>query len=132
MKKDYEKPELKLLGDLHALTKGQPSQQVSDRSLKANVQGVDSEEILERLSQLPVSSWSYIWEDSSVRHIGPMAQDFSQYFSLGDSDRTINTIDCNGVLMLSIQALNKRLQHKEERIQSLENRLAALERRLSN
>lgn len=132
MKKEYQKPDLKLLGDLHALTKGELSQVPSDKSLKANVKGVDSDEILERLSQLPVSSWSYIWEDSSVRHIGPMAQDFSKSFGLGDSDRTINTIDSNGVLMLSIQALNKRLQQKEERIQSLENRLAALERRLSN
>jgi hypothetical protein len=49
-----------------------------------------------------------------------MAQDFAAAFGLGDDDTTINVVDANGVTMVSIQALHRR-------IQTLEARLAALE-----
>ena len=37
---------------------------------------------LAKLDALPVTEWSYQWESPSVRHIGPMAQDFHAAFSL--------------------------------------------------
>jgi hypothetical protein len=77
-------------------------------------------EILDKLSRLPVSTWRYEWETEGIRHLGPMAQDFAVAFGLGDDDCVINHVDANGVLMVSVQALHRR-------VQELETRLAALE-----
>ena len=46
-------------------------------------------EVLDRLVELPVSLWTYGWDEPSVRHLGPMAQDFATAFGLGDTDREI-------------------------------------------
>lgn len=48
-----------------------------------------------------------------------MAQDFSAAFGLGDSDRLINTIDTNGVVMVAIQALLRRLTELEAELGAL-------------
>jgi hypothetical protein len=49
-----------------------------------------------------------------------MAQDFARAFGLGDSDRRIHTVDADGVLMASVQALHERLMAAEQRIRELE------------
>ncbi len=46
--------------------------------------------------------------------LGPTAQDFHATFGLGSSDRTIQPVDANGVLMLSIQALYRGLGEVRE------------------
>jgi hypothetical protein len=81
---------------------------------------MDGVEILDKLTGLPVSTWRYAWEPAAVRHLGPMAQDFAATFGLGDDDRVINHVDVNGVLIVSVQAMHRR-------IRELETRLAALE-----
>ena len=58
---------------------------------------------------LPISTWSYD-DEPGVRHMGPMAQDFSAAFQLGADDRHIFTLDANGVTMASIQALAARTE----------------------
>jgi hypothetical protein len=80
---------------------------------------VDGAEVLEKLAELPISTWNYKDDDPSVRHMGPMAQDFHAAFGLGDDDRVINMVDASGVAMVAIQALYRR-------IQALESELAAL------
>lgn len=65
--------------------------------------------MLQRLTELPISVWSYGFDHPSVRHLGPMAQDFAATFGLGSSDRTMSTVDVNGVCMASIQALQRRV-----------------------
>lgn len=70
-------------------------------------------EVLDRLSTLPLSVWTYRFDHESVRHLGPMAQDFAATFGLGSSDRTIAGVDANGVCMASIQALYRRLADLE-------------------
>jgi hypothetical protein len=81
---------------------------------------VNGQELLEKLASLPVSSWSYLWEDpATVRHLGPMAQDFMAAFGLSDDDRKINLIDANGVLTVAIQALFRRVVALEEEIRTL-------------
>jgi hypothetical protein len=74
-------------------------------------------EVLERLVELPVSLWTYGWDEPSVRHLGPMAQDFAAAFGLGDTDREIFLLDATGVCMAAIQAL-------QERVAALEAELA--------
>ncbi len=56
-------------------------------------------------TRLPISKWSYKVEDGSVRHIGPMAQDFAAAFGLGSDDRSIGTVDADGVALAAMQAL---------------------------
>jgi uncharacterized coiled-coil protein SlyX len=46
-------------------------------------------------------------------------------------DRSICTVDAEGVALAAIQGLNQKLQEKEEAIQNLQRRLERLEARLS-
>jgi hypothetical protein len=105
---------------------------------KENFQPVDGEEVLENIRGLELSSWNFIGHDpKKFRHYGPMAQDFFAAFGhdgLGQigSETTINSGDMAGILMIAVQALEKRtaeLKQKEARIAVLESRLEALELR---
>ena len=83
--------------------------QNSDRDQKEDIQAVDAQMVLDRLSELQIDSWRYLNGDESVRHIGPMAQDFHAAFGFGVSETTISTIDAQGIAFAAIQALNQRL-----------------------
>ena len=89
---------------------------------------MDGRELLARLATIPIQKWNYKADDSSVRHIGPMAQDFYGAFGVGGSDRTIHMVDGNGVALASIQALYQMVQEKDQRIAALESRLEELEK----
>ena len=53
-------------------------------------------QVLETLvDKVPISRWSY--EGDTVRHMGPMAQDFFDAFGLGGDRRLISSIDADGV-----------------------------------
>ena len=56
---------------------------VSDSTLKRNIREVDGEDILHKLTQLPIKQWSYKSQDPGIEHIGPMAQDFYAVLVLG-------------------------------------------------
>jgi hypothetical protein len=98
----------------------------SDRDTKTDVVSVSSGEVLERLSQVPIHTWAYR-AVPGVRHIGPMAQDFSAAFGVGEDDKHINTLDADGVALAAIQGLYRLLQEKDRQIAALEARMAALE-----
>ena len=70
---------------------------------------VNGHEILEKLAALPISKWSYVWDGPAVRHLGPMSRDFMAAFGLGADEHKIDLIDTNGVVMVSIQALYRRV-----------------------
>lgn len=80
---------------------------------------VSTSDVLDRLLTLPISTWSYGFDDASVRHLGPMAQDFAQAFGLGDSDEHIYPVDGIGVALASIQALHQRIAELEQEIERL-------------
>jgi len=107
---------------------------VSDRNMKDNIRQVAVRDILSRLSRIPISRWNYKTQDSSIEHIGPMAQDFYAAFGLDDDDRHISTIDADGVALAAIQGLCELVKEKDaeiavqqEQIAKLAGRLAALE-----
>ena len=75
--------------------------------------GPEIEQLIQLLARLPVSTWRYEWEPESVRHLGPMAQDFAAAFGLGSDDRRIETADAIGVLIVAVQALEKRVAELE-------------------
>jgi hypothetical protein len=80
-------------------------------------------EVLEKLAHLPVSTWRYKTEPPEIRHLGPMAQDFMAAFGLGDSDKHINFVDANGVTIVAIQALYRRLVQLEAEVAELKSKL---------
>jgi hypothetical protein len=80
-------------------------------------------EVLEKLAALPVSTWRYKTEPAGIRHLGPMAQDFMAAFGLGDSDKHINFVDANGVTIVGLQALYRKLTALEEEVAELKSRL---------
>jgi hypothetical protein len=76
-------------------------------------------EILERVAALPLSLWTYGFDEDSVRHLGPMAQDFAAAFGLGSSDRRIDGVDASGVALASIKALHRRVVELEAALDRL-------------
>jgi hypothetical protein len=101
---------------------------VSDRNVKRDIKPVDPQTVLEGIARVPVATWSYKADDPSVRHMGPMAQDFYGEFELGNTDKAYNSIDAHGVAFAAIQALYERLRQQDERIKKLEHENAQLRR----
>lgn len=99
----------------------------SDLAEKHLFEDLDAEQVLRGMAGLPIREWSYREEDSSVRHIGPVAQDFHAAFGLGHDDKHIGTVDADGVNMLAIQALEKRTRNLQAENETLKERIAALE-----
>jgi hypothetical protein len=99
---------------------------MSDRNAKERVVPVDPRKVLERLARIPVATWNLKSQDPTIRHIGPMAQDFRAAFGVGEDDRSISTSDADGVAFAAIQGLY--LQHLElvRRIRAMETDLRLL------
>ena len=100
----------------------------SDRNAKTNFAMVDARQVLLKVSGLPIQTWSFK-DNTAIRHMGPMAQDFHTAFGLGQDDKTISTIDLDGVALASIQGLYHLLQEKDAEIAVLEKQVATLQSR---
>jgi hypothetical protein len=107
----------------------------SDKTQKENFQLVDGEEVLGKIRGFELSSWNFIGHDpKKFRHYGPMAQDFFAAFGhdgVGEigSETTINSGDMAGILMVAVQALEKRtaeLKQKEAQLAVLESEIKDL------
>jgi hypothetical protein len=101
---------------------------LSDRAAKENFCDVDEQDLLERLATIPIETWNLKSQSPSIRHIGPMAQDFAAAFGVGEDDRRITTSDADGVAFAAIQALYRKLRERDRQIAELEQRLSALEK----
>jgi hypothetical protein len=101
---------------------------VSDRNAKHDITPIDPDQILDRIAKMPISAWSYNDQEPSVRHIGPMAQDFHAAFGVGSSDRCIPTVDENGVALAAIQALYQRVERLDQEGRELREKNEALRR----
>jgi hypothetical protein len=99
---------------------------MSDRNAKHDIVPIDGDDILRRVAAMPISVWSYKDAQPSVRHIGPMAQDFHAAFGTGDSDRCIPTVDANGVALAAIQALGRRVEQLDQATRELRAQNASL------
>jgi len=104
----------------------------SDRNLKENLVTVDAQEILARLVEIPITTWNYKSQDTAIRHIGPMAQDFYAAFGMGEGDRHISTLDADGVALVAVQGLYQIVQTQDARIEALETRNAALQQQFDD
>lgn len=94
---------------------------MSDKNTKENFEDVNGEDILNKISTLPITKWNYISNDDNVKFIGPMAQDFHAAFGLGGSDSCgINSMAIDGLNLAAIKALTART----EKIEALEQKVS--------
>jgi len=137
-KRNYTKPELKKHEQIKEVTEGGGPSTVttvltpSDRNAKKNFKPVDTVAVLEKLAAIPIERWNYQWEkDGDVPHLGPMAQDFKGAFYPGRDDKSISTLEFDGVALAAIQGLNQKLDEKDTEIQTLKQSVAELRRMVS-
>ena len=99
----------------------------SDRNQKQDFQPASKADILAKVAALPVTTWAYT-NSPTVRHLGPMAQDFKAAFDLGEDDKHIGAGDGIGVALAAIQGLNEKL---EAEVQAKDAEIAALKKQLA-
>lgn len=97
----------------------------SDRNLKENFQPVNPQEVLSKVSAMPLTRWNYK-QDTAASHIGPMAQDFYAAFNVGPDDKHITTVDESGVALAAIQGLNQKLEATRAENAALKQELAEI------
>ncbi len=106
---------------------------ISDSTKKENFKLVDSEDVLNKISQFKLTSWNYKGQNpTKFRHYGPMAQDFFSAFGndgIGTvgNDTTISSADFTGINFIAVQALEKRTKQQKVRITTLEAKIQNLE-----
>src|SRR5262249_13170403 len=84
----------------------------SSRTLKTNFAFSDPKLVLEKLASLPMQTWNYKIDPATL-HLGPTAEDFQSTFGLGSSDKSISTLDMEGVTATAVQGLYLELKEKD-------------------
>ena len=102
---------------------------LSDSNSKTDFEPIKPREILSKVAALPVKAWHYK-HDRKRLYIGPMAQDFHGAFGLGSSDKTISTLDSDGVMYAAIQGLVEELKDRDAKIGELEASGAGLKAKM--
>lgn len=110
---------------------GSSWESLSDRDAKTGFAPVVGREILERMAQLPIATWSYKTQFPSIRHMGPTAQDFYAAFGLGEDDEYISSTDADGVALAATQALYHMVQDKDAQIKAQQQHIENMEARLA-
>lgn len=110
---------------------------VSDVRKKENFEAVKGKDVLQKIVNIPLSSWNYKGQDPKVfRHYGAMAQDFfaafgrDSYGTIG-SDTAINQADLDGVTLVAIQALVEETDELQRMNDDLEMQLLKLRKVVS-
>jgi hypothetical protein len=102
---------------------------ISDRNAKENFEEVNYQELLDRLAAMEMTTWNYKTQAESIRHIGPMAQDFYEAFGVGEDNKHITTIDGIGVVLGAVKGLyqgNQEIKSKLTELDDLKDRLEKL------
>jgi trimeric autotransporter adhesin len=89
---------------------------LSDEASKTAITPVSGRAVLRKLASVPISKWSYRAQGPSIRHIGPMAQDLSRAFGVGEDSRHITSIDADGISLAAIKGLNDKVRALERRL----------------
>ena len=101
----------------------------SDRNVKTNFVAIHPTEVLAKVIGLNIQTWNYTNAPASIRHLGPMAQDFYAAFGIGTDERHIATVDEGGVALAAIQGLNQKLEAENAELKA---RLEKIERLLAH
>ena len=103
--------------------------ETSDRNAKENFAAVEPREVLDKVAALPIMTWNFK-ELRDGRHMGPMAQDFYAAFHLGGNDKTITSVDRDGIALAAIQGLNQRIEEVSAELNRRDAENVALKQRL--
>ena len=98
----------------------------SSRSAKTNIKQTSPEQVLEKLADLPIYTWSYTKDKSKSVHIGPMAEEFHQRFGFGDDAKRISSLDTGGLALAGVKALQEELNKRDAEIAELKQTVALL------
>lgn len=98
----------------------------SSRTLKQGFAAINALEILNKVMDLPITTWTYK-NSAEGTHMGPIAEDFKAAFGLAGDGKTIGTVDADGVALAAIQGLNQKLESENAELRA---RLEALEAKL--
>lgn len=104
---------------------------VCDSTKKENYKPVNGNEFLQKIAGMKLGSWNYKEQEKTKRHYGPMAQEmFANFGNDGigiiGNDTTIATADIDGVMMIAIQALEKRTADQQRDISIFKKEVADL------
>src|SRR5262249_11428245 len=69
---------------------------------------------------------------ASIRHMGPMAQDFAAAFGLGENDTTISTVDAQGVALAAIQGLHSLVKDQQAQLDQLRTENSAQQAQIAD
>jgi hypothetical protein len=104
----------------------------SSRLFKENFQSLDGEELLLKITNMPVLAWEY--KNSDERHIGPMAEDFVEAFDVGTiredgtrENKYLASGDVAGVALAGVKELIQQNQELRQTIEELRQRITKLE-----
>jgi hypothetical protein len=99
----------------------------SSRATKNNINLISGDNILKLIANLDIYSWSYIKDAGKVTHIGPMAEEFFETFSVGVDNKHISPTDTSGISLAAIKALMEKIESQNAKIEQLENSLVKLQ-----
>jgi hypothetical protein len=105
----------------------------SSRSVKENFRPLDGNEILDKLSRVPIERWDYV--GTNEHHIGPMAEDFVAAFDVGSSlddgtrdNKHLSARDVAGVALIGVQELSRITQELRKKTDELDELRAEMTR----
>jgi hypothetical protein len=108
----------------------------SSRTFKENFQALNRQELLEKISSLPVESWNF--KNSPERHIGPVAEDFVSAFDVGAvredgtrDNKYLSTEDIAGVALAGVKELIKENQEQKQENQELRKMIDKLSQKIA-
>ena len=111
---------------------------LSDKNSKENFKEINGREVLDKICAMTISTWNYKTQDGSIRHAGPMAQDFYAAFGLGEDERRLSNVDVDGIALAAIKELKKQKDaeiaalhwEKNTEINELKKKVEALMQRI--
>jgi len=90
---------------------------ISDRNKKMDISTINPVDGYNSINKIRVYSWNY--KNQSTMHIGPMAQDMYSIFKVGESDKYINQLDIDGVIIFGSKLLADKVNQKLTEYESL-------------
>jgi len=103
---------------------------LSDRRMKEHCAPVDVRQVLDRVVGLSLQTWNLKSQDPSIRHLGPMSQDFHAAFGVGEDERHIATVDADGVALAAIQGLHQVVQEQQIELENQQHINRSLQKEL--
>ncbi len=104
--------------------------QSSSRTNKENIETINHEDILAKVTALPIHQWNYIHDNDDIRHIGPMAEDFHSLFDVGTGPKGISSIDTSGIALAAIQGLSHALKQTQQDMDKKDQQVQAIQQQL--